>query len=348
MIAELKAAPAAAAEQHRTARVWLVSHSSALRGALGRRMERVMAPGRPNAQYQDGAGVAGCSPPHLLVLDAEVSKKQTAEVVAHIQAAWPRTQMVVVALERQSLGNTSALPSNVSIIRCAGVSTLTMRKAADDILDLLPSASSLTSPSNRMSAARGGFAALVVASSTGGPDALREVFTALKPQDAKVPILIVQHMPPSFTPMLAAQLRELGWDANEGKHGETPLPGTISIAPGGRHMGLTGKGGALNIKLSEDEPINYCKPSADVLFASAGAVLGPRVLSLVLTGMGNDGGEGAKLITATGGSVLAQDKASSVVWGMPGAVVQGGAAHKVLPLSDIAGKLRSALATGRL
>ena len=263
------------------------------------RQARAPAPGRPHARYQDAAGVAGCPPPQLLVLDAEVTKKQTADVVAHIRAAWPRTQMVVVALERQSLG--SPLPAEVSVIRCAGLSTMTMRKAADDILDILPAAASLTSPSNRLTAARGGFAALVVASSTGGPDALRGVFSALNPQDVSVPILIVQHMPPSFTPMLAAQLRELGWASQEGKHGETPMP-----------------------------------------------VRGPRGLSLVLTGMGNDGGEGAKLITATGGSVLAQDKASSVVWGMPGAVVQGGAAHKVLPLSDIAGKLRAALATGRL
>lgn len=329
----------------RTAKIWLVSHSSALRGALSRRLRTGSAKGEAIAEFQDPDGVAGGPPPHMVVLDGEVTGRHTADVLRHVATAWPRTQLVLLADDRQSLSGTSALPRSAVVLRHSGSSTLAMRKAADDILALLPHTAA---PATAGRLSRGGFSALVVASSTGGPDALRVVFSDLSPNDVRVPVLIVQHMPPTFTPMLAAQLRELGWPAEEGQHGDVPAPGTITIAPGGRHMELCGQPGSLKLKLTDDAPINYCKPSADVLFASTAAALGSAVLALVLTGMGSDGGEGAKVITSVGGSVLAQDKASSVVWGMPGAVVQGGAAHKVSALPQVGSTLRSALAAGRL
>lgn len=352
----LKGAAGLPASASRPATIRLVSHSSALRGALERRLSTAAAAsglsGReagsgPRAVFQDGEGAAAGPPPHILVLDAEVAGRQTADIARHAIARWPGTLIVVLASERQIFNGTNRLPPEAVTLRHSGNSTVSMRKAADDIVGLIPLVGTPAVPATRRPRGSARFAALVVASSTGGPDALRAVFAALCPADVAVPVFVVQHMPPSFTPMLAAQLSENGWNALEGVHNAEPAAGSIHIAPGGRHMAIAGAAAALRIRLTDDGPINYCRPSADVLFASAAAVLGPAVLALVLTGMGSDGAEGAKIVTAVGGTVLAQDRATSVVWGMPGATVQGGAAHRVLPLGDVAGAVRAALTTGR-
>jgi two-component system chemotaxis response regulator CheB len=182
--------------------------------------------------------------------------------------------------------------------------------------------------------------ALLIGSSTGGPQALTTLLEKLPTAVDSAPILITQHMPPMFTTVLAEHLtRACGRDAHEAEHGEAVLPGGIYLAPGGRHMRVVRDGDGVSIALSDDAPVNFCKPSVDPLFTSAAAVFGASSLALVLTGMGSDGTRGAGDIVAAGGSVIAQDEATSVVWGMPRSVAQAGLCSAVLPLDQIARKV---------
>ena len=143
------------------------------------------------------------------------------------------------------------------------------------------------------------------------------------------PIVIAQHMPPNFTAILADQLRrDSGRPAGEGRHGEILKPGRIYVAPGGKHMLVEG-GAVPSIRLDDSPPVNYCKPAVDPMFESIASVYGAATLALVLTGMGHDGAEGGRIIAAAGGTIVAQDEASSVVWGMPGKIVTGGLAEVV-------------------
>lgn len=178
--------------------------------------------------------------------------------------------------------------------------------------------------------------AIVVGSSTGGPQALNRLFTAIGPSIAHVPVLVTQHMPPTFTAILAEHIgRAAGRPAAEGQHGEPIRPGRIYVAPGARHMTVGQSGGVPCIQLNDDPPVNFCRPAVDVLFDSASAVFRSSLLGVVLTGMGADGARGSTTIAGAGGNVLAQDEATSVVWGMPGAVVAAGAAFEVLPIDEI-------------
>ena len=182
--------------------------------------------------------------------------------------------------------------------------------------------------------------ALVIGSSTGGPQALNRLFTAIGPAIGHLPVLVTQHMPPTFTAILAEHVaRAAGRPAAEGQHGELIRPGRIYVAPGGRHMVVGGSAGAPCIQLNDDPPVNFCRPAVDVLFDSASALFRSGVLGVVLTGMGADGARGATTIAGAGGNVLAQDEATSVVWGMPGAVVAAGAAFEVLPIDEIGPKV---------
>lgn len=175
--------------------------------------------------------------------------------------------------------------------------------------------------------------------STGGPAALDVLLPAI-PADFPLPILIVQHMPEVFTRLYAERLsRRCQLRVCEASESEPVLAGTIYIARGNWHMETLafGRGGVhATIHLNQDAPENHCRPAVDVLFRSAAAVYGSGILAVMLTGMGSDGLAGCRLIRNQGGTVLAQDQATSVVWGMPGAVVQAGLAHRVLPLGAIA------------
>jgi two-component system chemotaxis response regulator CheB len=182
--------------------------------------------------------------------------------------------------------------------------------------------------------------ALLIGSSTGGPQALALLIEKLTAAIDRAPVLITQHMPPTFTTVLAEHLSRIGGrGAHEAEHGEPVLAGGIYVAPGSRHMRVVREGGSIKIALGDDPPVNFCKPAVDPLFSSAAAVWGPSALALVLTGMGSDGTSGAADIVAAGGSVIAQDEATSVVWGMPRSVAQAGLCSAVLPLNEIAPKV---------
>jgi two-component system chemotaxis response regulator CheB len=181
---------------------------------------------------------------------------------------------------------------------------------------------------------------LLIGSSTGGPQALMTLVAELGPLIDRFPVLITQHMPPTFTTILAEHLaRSSHRPAHEGVDGEIVKAGQIYLAPGGRHMRVARRGADTVIVLDDGPPVNFCKPAVDPLFSSAIDVWQGGVLAVVLTGMGSDGMRGGKEIVAAGGSVIAQDEASSVVWGMPGAAANAGICAAILPLGQIAPKL---------
>ena len=161
----------------------------------------------------------------------------------------------------------------------------------------------------------------------------------------RVPVLITQHMPPTFTTILAEHLtRASGRPVHEAKDGEAIAAGKIYVAPGGRHMLATRRDGQPLIRLDDGPPINFCKPAVDPLFSSATEVWGGSTLAVILTGMGSDGAHGAENVVAAGGNIIAQDEASSVVWGMPGSVAHAGLCAAVLPLDQIASRIVSLFA----
>jgi two-component system chemotaxis response regulator CheB len=175
-----------------------------------------------------------------------------------------------------------------------------------------------------------------IGTSTGGPNALADLFRVF-PKTFRVPIVMVQHMPPLFTQMLAERLDTLGTlKFHEGKEGQAIEPNNVYLAPGGHHMEVRRQGTRTVLHLTEAPPENSCRPAVDVLFRSVVAGYGGRVLGVVLTGMGQDGLRGCELIHEKRGQVVVQDEATSVVWGMPGYVFQAGFADRVLPLNQIA------------
>jgi len=180
---------------------------------------------------------------------------------------------------------------------------------------------------------------LAVGSSTGGPHAL---FTLARGLGARlaVPVVVTQHMPPSFTSILAAHIARAGaLPCTEAEDGAPLRPGHITVAPGGWHLIVERGPAGLRVRLSDDPPVNFCRPSADPMLESAAEACDGRVLVAILTGMGQDGLAGTRRIVDAGGTAVAQDEATSVVWGMPGAVARAGLCHAVLPLQEIAPKL---------
>ncbi|MEP0520060.1 MAG: chemotaxis response regulator protein-glutamate methylesterase [Hyphomicrobiales bacterium] len=189
---------------------------------------------------------------------------------------------------------------------------------------------------------------LVIGSSTGGPQALTTLFEEIGSNIRSVPVVVAQHMPPNFTAILAKNLgRCSGKPAEEASDGKPLLPGHIYVAPGSFHTVLQRNGESTVARLQDTPPINFCKPAVDPMFQSAAEIFGPSVLSLVLTGMGSDGAGGVKTISDKGGSVIAQDEESSVVWGMPKAAAESGCCSAVLPLNKIGPAVSRMLTGGR-
>lgn len=181
---------------------------------------------------------------------------------------------------------------------------------------------------------------IAIGSSTGGPQALFEVLSHFR-GGVSQPILITQHMPATFTTILAEHItRQCGCTCAEGKDGEPVVGGRAYLAPGDYHMTLATRNGTTVIALNKDPPENFCRPSVDPMVRSIVKIYGRRILAAILTGMGQDGLRGCEQVAAAGGIVIAQDEASSVVWGMPGAVATAGICNAVLPLSEVGPTLR--------
>ena len=187
---------------------------------------------------------------------------------------------------------------------------------------------------------------IAIGGSTGGPPVLVRLFEELRGK-VRQPILLTQHMPPTFTALLAEQLaRAGGRPCAEGRDGEPILPGQAYVAPGGWHMTASREEGRRVIRLNQAPPENFCRPAVDPMFRSLAEVYGPKVLALVLTGMGSDGAKGCEAISRAGGRFAVQDEATSAVWGMPGAAARTGLAEQVLPLHRLAAFIADAAETG--
>ncbi len=187
---------------------------------------------------------------------------------------------------------------------------------------------------------------IAIGSSTGGAQAL---FNVLKGMHGKVrqPIVITQHMPATFTKILAEHINRMtGWPCQEASDGMLIQPGQVYLAPGDFHMTVEGSGPQKILKLNQNPPENFCRPAVDPMLRSVVASYGRKVLTVILTGMGSDGLKGGQVVVENGGDLIAQDEATSVVWGMPGAVAQAGICSAVLPLDDISSYVVKAASGG--
>ncbi len=185
----------------------------------------------------------------------------------------------------------------------------------------------------------GRYSLLVIGTSTGGPVALQKVLTQL-PANFPLPVLLIQHMPASFTRAFAERLNELcRIGVKEAEDGDLLVPGQALLAPGGRHTGVTVRGGQLIARVFDASPGQFYKPSVDIAFTEAARSCPGRVLAVVLTGMGADGCEGARLLKQTGSTVWSQDEETSVIYGMPGAVAKAGLTDRILPLEMVGAEL---------
>ena len=182
---------------------------------------------------------------------------------------------------------------------------------------------------------------VAIASSTGGPIALQKALEQIGP-GLRVPIVITQHMPPMFTGLLATNLaRETGIPCKEAETGDLLVPGQALIAPGDHHMLVKRDGNSVRVVLTQGPPENFCRPAADPMYRSLIDVYRSSILAVVLTGMGSDGEKGCRAVADAGGTVIAQDEATSVVWGMPAAVARANICHAVLPIQQIGAKVKS-------
>jgi len=304
--------------------------------------------------------------PDALTLDLDMPVMDGLETVEAIRERWPHLPVIMVSTYTvrgaQVTLDALALGANDYVVKPSGGASPTeaMARIHDDlvprILALCPHAA--TPPAEGTPAAepiaitsRGPSArvdVVAIAVSTGGPTALGSLLADL-PATLPVPVLIVQHMPPMFTRVLAERLdRTCAIRVLEAAHGQVLEPGSVRIAPGDRHMEVERSGDAVRIRTNTSPRENSCRPSADPLFRTVAETYGAHALGIVMTGMGSDGLRGARRLTEAGARVIVQDEASSVVWGMPGFVVREGLADAVVPLSELPGEIGARVAAGRV
>ncbi len=288
------------------------------------------------------------SPPDVVTLDIEMPEMDGLTALAQIRKRYPRLPVImfstltergaVATLDALSLGATDYVTKPTTVgdparaIESIKQQLIPRIKSFCRRLDVAPAPPVI--PSRQQSESRP-VELLVIGTSTGGPNALAEVLAAF-PKDLSVPVAIVQHMPATFTRFLAERLALLcPLPVREAVSGARLAAGEVWIAPGDYHLTVTGLRSACGLQLIQTPPENSCRPSVDVLFRSAAQVFGNGVLAVVMTGMGQDGLRGAEAVCDRGGRVWAQDAATSVVWGMPGFIVQHGLAQRVLPVGRI-------------
>jgi two-component system chemotaxis response regulator CheB len=309
----------------------------------------------------DGRVALDCLPqltPDVVLLDIEMPNMNGFETLQGLRKERPHLPVIMFSAltERGAAATLDALMlgANDYVPKPANVSSFEVARQCirDEVIPRIkqfariaegrgarPAADSfeLARPRSAGRAAR--IEVLVIGVSTGGPAALARLLPTFV-RDCPVPIVIVQHMPRMFTRHLAERLAAGGHlPVREGCDGQVLRGGEVWIAPGGYHTVLSRSGTQLQMRLHADPPENSCRPAADVLFRSAAAVCGAGTLAIVLTGMGKDGMRGCEKIVQAGGHVLAQDEATSVVWGMPGQVAQAGLADEVLPLDRLGGAI---------
>jgi len=306
--------------------------------------------------------------PDLVTLDVEMPEMDGLTAIVEIRKTWKTLPVIMFSTltERGAQSTMEALargatdyvtkPANVGSVTvaqqrvrddliprikslCAGVLPVAPAAPRASIADQLAKVAGTPPPRPPRPAPTGppaGVSIVAIGCSTGGPNALIEILPKL-PADFPLPIVITQHMPPMFTKFLADRLSVMSKLAvREAEEGAVITPGVAWIAPGDHHLVLKTVGGRIIATLTQGPPENSCRPAVDVMLRSVVECYGSRVLSVILTGMGQDGLRGSEAVHDAGGSVFAQDEASSVVWGMPGFVARSGIASEVLPLDRIA------------
>lgn len=298
--------------------------------------------------------------PHVVTLDVEMPDMDGLLTLAVIRERWPLLPVIMYSALTAKGAETTLTALSLGAVDYATKPTETLSRAAaceqvhDTLVPLIklwggrqassrgdrpapipPAAPSVAEPSATRRVPRSGIELVVIGVSTGGPDALARILPML-PAQLGVPVVIVQHMPPIFTAMFAQRLNGISaMPVAEVTERTELLPDHIYLAAGGHHLRVAATSTGRTLIPDDGPPENSCRPAVDVLFRSAAATAGANLLAVVLTGMGQDGLIGAEQVVGAGGSVLAQDEQTSVVWGMPGFVARAGLARAVLPLDDI-------------
>jgi two-component system chemotaxis response regulator CheB len=303
--------------------------------------------------------------PDVVTLDVEMPEMDGLETLRHLRQQHPRLPVIMFSTLTERGAETTldalALGARDYVTKPANVGSVTqsLQRVRNDLVPRLkaltarrhaphaappvaPGAAPLRAAAVRPACdpSKAAPAEIVtIGTSTGGPNALAAFFSGL-PADWSLPLLIVQHMPPMFTRLLAERLNaQSPLTVVEGAAGMEVLPRHAYVAPGDYHMAVERAGGKVRLTLNQESPENSVRPAADVLFRSVAEVYGARSIAIVLTGMGQDGLRGAERIHAAGGRIFAQDEATSVVWGMPSFIAKTGLAEKVLPLDQVAPEL---------
>lgn len=306
--------------------------------------------------------------PDLVTLDIEMPEMDGLTTLPELRKAYPKLPVIMFSTltARGATSTLDALARGATdyVTKPANVGSVTagMQCVKDQLLPKIKALCPLNRPVTpaltrvavpakiagvQVARSRRTYDVLAIGSSTGGPQALGNVLKAL-PASLPVPVVIVQHMPPIFTKHLADRLnQDSPLTVREATGGEVLQPGHVYIAPGDYHMELRRDGVAVKTVLHQGPPENSCRPAVDVLFRSVANVYGAGTLAVVLTGMGQDGMRGGEHVAHAGGTIVAQDEASSVVWGMPRAVTEAGLANQVLPLNSIAGEIVRLTSVGR-
>jgi len=301
--------------------------------------------------------------PDIITLDVEMPEMNGLETLRQIRKEYPKLPVIMFSTltERAANATFEALASGANdyVTKPSNVGSVTNSREAVEkdlirkikaltskvrpldtskLKSVLPSLESLPQnirPVSKPASSQKQIDILAIGVSTGGPNALAFLIPKL-PEDLGIPVVIVQHMPPMFTRLLAERLNtQSKLKVVEASDGMIVTPGTVYIAPGDFHLEIIKSSKGVHTKLQKGPPENSCRPAVDVLFRSVAAIYGANILGVILTGMGQDGLRGCELIKERGGVVFAQDKESSVVWGMPGYVAEAGLADLVLPLQAI-------------
>lgn len=297
--------------------------------------------------------------PDVMTLDVEMPGTDGLELLVEVRKRAPRLPVIMFSslTERAAVATLEALARGATdyVTKPAGTGS---REASAALVreQLVPKIKALgvrrVKPITRNARAKStaptaGVEAVVIGASTGGPNALTALLSRL-PKPITVPIAIVQHMPPVFTQMLADRLRAAtGVPCAEAKHGQPLVPGEIIVAPGDFHLRLVRKTGGVIAELDRGPPENSCRPAVDALFRSAADAYGAALLAVILTGMGQDGLLGCEHVRKSGGRIVVQDEATSVVWGMPGFVARAGLADAELPPAELAALIGERLAASK-
>ncbi len=350
-------------------KVMLVDDSAVIRGLISRALtkdssiEIIATAGNGEMAIQS----AKAYKPDVIILDIEMPQMDGITALPKLLEAIPGVRVIMastltqrnagISLQALQLGAADYLPKPTSTadgdgleifyrdllakVKALGAAKLSAAAPSASVsntqatVKAVPAVSPIVLDNRAMPAK---FSALAIASSTGGPQALQTLFAGLKGALTNVPIFITQHMPPTFTTILAEHIEKTaGRPCKEAVDGAEVLPGHIYLAPGDFHMTVERKAGlGVITRLNQNPQENFCRPAADPMLRSLSEVYGAALLTVVLTGMGQDGMEGCRVVVNKGGFVIAQDEASCVVYGMPKAVVEKQLCKAVLPLADIA------------